>query len=133
MIFINLKDEVMIKNNLGQALIESVLSLPILVVLIFFFLLWGLFVSEKFLLKNILYQECRKLLVQEENEVSKERLKTVILEKLSLLPLRKKMKFLFFENTDSFLKVEIQMNYFVPWGTFLSQSLSFKEKCYLEK
>lgn len=123
----------MIKNNLGQALIESVLSLPILVVLIFFFLLWGLFVSEKFLLKNILYQECRKLLVQEENEVSKERLKTVILEKLSLLPLRKKMKFLFFENTDSFLKVEIQMNYFVPWGTFLSQSLSFKEKCYLEK
>ena len=123
----------MIKNNLGQALIESALSLPILLALIFFFLLWGLFVSEKFLLKNILYQECRKLLVQEENEVSKEKLKTIIVEKLSLLPLRKKMKFLFFENTDSFLKVEVEVNYIIPWSTLLPQPLSFKERCTFEK
>ena len=122
-----------IKNNLGQTLIEFVVGIPFLFVLLFFFFYGVFFISETFLLKVVLYQECRKFLVETEENMSKERLKASILKRLSLLPLKKKLKFSIFENNSSFLNVKVHMNYSIPWTTLFEEQLSREEECVLEK
>jgi len=117
--------------NKGSSLTEFVIIFPFMVMIIMFFINGILIVSEKYLLKYVVYAESRRFLVDE--DITQIDLRRNILEKLGYLPYNKSIKRLEFFEDERLKGLNITIDYQWPFIEFNWAHFSFEEYCVLEK
>jgi len=104
---------------------------PFVLVILMFFINGILILSEKYLLKYVVYAESRKFLVDE--DMTRADMRKNILEKFSLLPYNKSIKRLELIENDKFKGLHIIIDYQWPILEFNWAHFYLEESCVFER
>ena len=119
------------KNSKGSSLTEFVVIFPFMFVIIMFFVGGMLILSEKYLLKYVVYLEARKFLV--DNDVTESDIEHNILRKLDLLPYNKSVRKLELIENEKSKGLRVLIHYKWPIVDFKWAHFSFEEYCAFER